>query len=488
MKRSFLALIIICVMLIGSVCGYAQTSLFKSVVIEYDRESGKVNIRGEITLSEGETILRLMVLKPDTDIEKLAQGSISFVEYGVYAEETNAQNGSFSFEEFKLRDSLPVGDYIVRIAVKDEVYEDKVSHATKAQTLSLLNGAENAEEALKLIELYNDAYNLPISEEDLFSKIGEEGKAYVLNKLCAGTFENFDALKEEFNKNTALYKISTGPWGSVEKVLTENEDLFSLDLENFNKLSQAQKDDVCKALVGNLFENGTALDDKIKEETEKAKKKDDVGSKKTSGGGGNGGAQINLGAGMQTEVNKPETAETEIFSDLEMYSWAKAGIYKLYEKGIINGRGNNIFAPEDFVTRAEAVKMIVIAFGIEGNGAQCTFEDVKENSWMYPYVSVAAENNIISGYGNGLFGAGDSITREDLVTVIARVLEFKGNVLDYSNEEVIFSDAENISDYASDGIKKMQMAGVVSGDGNYFYPKNFATRAETAKIIASIIE
>lgn len=489
MKRKFLAFCVICFILIGNISVCAEKSLFKSVNVDYDRENGVVEIEGEITLTERTDILRLMVLKPDTDLKKLAEGSISFVDYGVYAEETKAINGKFSFETFKLSDTMPVGNYILRIVVDDEIYEGKVSHATKTQTLSLLNNAENTEELLGLIELYNDVYQLSVSEDDLFSKLGEDGKAYVLGKVCEGTFSDFDALNSEFNKNTALYKINIGPWGSLEKVLTENETLLSLDLDSFNNLSQTQKDDVCKALVGNLFEDGSALNDKIEEETEKVRGKNNSGTQRPSGGGGNGGGtQINLGSATQTEINKPDNSEKITFVDLGGFDWAKDGIHTLYEKGIINGRGNGIFAPGDFVTRAEAVKMVVIALGMEGKESSSDFIDVSENSWMYPYVSIAAKSGVISGYGNGYFGATDKITREDLVTVITRALESEGKVLDYSKEEVIFNDADNISGYALSSVNKMQMAGVINGDGNYFYPKNFATRAETAKIIASIID
>ena len=73
----------------------------------------------------------------------------------------------------KLLETSPIGDYIVRIAVEDEVYESVISHATKTQILDLLNAAKNSEEVLKLIELYNDVYLLPVSENDLFAKIGD---------------------------------------------------------------------------------------------------------------------------------------------------------------------------------------------------------------------------------------------------------------------------------------------------------------------------
>lgn len=498
MKKKFLAFMLVIFMLACCSTAFAQTSLFEMVKIDYDRDSGFVEIKGSLKAKDDNSRVRLMVLKPGADIEKLTDGSESFVTWGVYAEETISNVGEFSFEKFKLLETSPIGDYIVRIAAEDEVYESVISHATKTQILDLLNAAKDSEEVLKLIELYNDVYLLPVSENDLFAKIGDEGKAYVLKKLCDGTFSDLDEVREEFNKHTALYKIYIGPWGSLEKVLTENEGILSLDMSDFVELSQSQKDKVCKALIGNLYEDEISLMDKIEDEIKAINKTTDSPSSRPSGSGSKGGngTQVNLGSAEKKEPQKSEeenfktqsNEEKQVFVDLASYDWAKESIYKLYKKSVVNGRDEKTFAPGDFVTRAEAVKMIIIALGMEEDDAECDFLDVEKNSWMYPYVAAAKKKNIVTGYSEDLFGAQDFITREDLVTVIVRALESKGKKLELKNEEIIFDDEDIISGYATAAVKKMQMAGVVVGNENSFYPKNNATRAETAKIIASIIE
>jgi len=254
--------------------------------------------------------------------------------------------------------------------------------------------------------------------------------------------------------------------------------------------SDSGKTDICKALVGNLFADADALNDALDEavsDYNEADKKSDKGSS-GSGGRDSGSSDVSMQVVKDTEkedIKEPETNEP--FGDLENHSWAKDSIYELYNNGIVNGKAEGIFAPNDSITRAEAVKMIILALSEVNSEAECSFSNVNVGSWMYPFVATAATKGIVNGYSNEYFGADDAVTREDFAVIIVRAAEAIGS--EFDAEGVTFADSEEIADYALEAVYKLKRAGIINGAGeNQFMPKAFATRAEAAKIIAALVD
>lgn len=173
------------------------------------------------------------------------------------------------------------------------------------------------------------------------------------------------------------------------------------------------------------------------------------------------------------------------FSDLGGYEWATEAIDSLAGLKIISGTGGNTFEPERTVSREEFVKMAVMLLGIYDGTAECSFGDVSKRDWFYPYVASASKNGLVSGMSEDVFGAGEKISREDIVTILSRAIESKN--IEIPDKEMNFSDMQDISDYAQNAVKSFYALGVVSGmeDGS-FAPKRGATRAESACIIYNV--
>ena len=150
---------------------------------------------------------------------------------------------------------------------------------------------------------------------------------------------------------------------------------------------------------------------------------------------------------------------------------------------IISGKGENKFAPNDFITREEFVKIIVEAFDITGDGAN-TFGDVSEDEWFAPYVIRASAGGVTNGFDDGTFGVGKNITREDACSMIARAVGIDGEC----DIELEFSDIEDISDYSLNAIKNLVRIGAVNGSDGKILPQNNITRAETAVIVSAVLE
>lgn len=172
-----------------------------------------------------------------------------------------------------------------------------------------------------------------------------------------------------------------------------------------------------------------------------------------------------------------------IFEDIKDVPWAKASIESLYRAGIVSGKEEKIFAPNDNVTRAEFVSMLVKTFKLTSDNNTNSFADVNEGDWYYNSINIAVGNGIVSGISDDYFGANENITRQDMAVMSIRLWNNLKKQMT-GNYKVSFVDYDEISDYALDAVVSMAEAGVISGmDTGEFAPKDNATRAQAAVII-----
>ncbi|WP_341281884.1 S-layer homology domain-containing protein [Paenibacillus sp. FSL H8-0537] len=176
------------------------------------------------------------------------------------------------------------------------------------------------------------------------------------------------------------------------------------------------------------------------------------------------------------------------FNDIERVAWAKDSIESLAARGIINGMGNQAFKPDQQVTRAQFLKMLLQTFDLEQADAASTFSDVQPGSWYYSSVASAQELGIVEGKANGTFGFNDEITREDMAVMAHRVIQKLELKLYAQGQPSDFKDSSAISSYAKQAVDAMQSAGIIKGTGNgSFEPKSHATRAQAAVVINALL-
>ncbi len=88
----------------------------------------------------------------------------------------------------------------------------------------------------------------------------------------------------------------------------------------------------------------------------------------------------------------------------------------------------------------------------------------------------------------------DYVTREQLVTLIARYAEHAGYSLPKKTAAITFLNQQQVSSFAAGALRSAQLAGLINGKpspngaGTLFAPKAHATRAETAKILAQLMQ
>lgn len=185
-------------------------------------------------------------------------------------------------------------------------------------------------------------------------------------------------------------------------------------------------------------------------------------------------------------------SETKVFTDVEQGHWAKNYIEYVSQKSIMNGDGDGSFRPHDYITREEFLKATLTAFDITMGEMvpdnKSFFEDVPKDAWFYDCVRKATAFGVINGIDDNVFGTGTFITRQDAVVILMRVKERCKLTFADKNTAVQFSDQGVIADYALDAVVKMQTAGIVNGyENGEFKPTGNINRAEVAKIIYSML-
>ncbi len=190
------------------------------------------------------------------------------------------------------------------------------------------------------------------------------------------------------------------------------------------------------------------------------------------------------------EINHADVCPSADFTDVDMDAWYHDAVDYAIENGMMNGVGDNLFAPESNLTRAMLVQVL---WNLEGNpdtSAITEYSDVASDAWYYNAVQWATAENIVGGYGNGIYGPEDDITREQMALMLYRYAQYKGYDTTQSGADVQnFTDYKDISDWALEGVTWAVNAGLLNGKGNGILdPTGDATRAEVAQILMNFCE
>lgn len=321
---------------------------------------------------------------------------------------------------------------------------------------------------------YNEKVDSTVMQEYFTSKIS--------GKEINGLDEFDNAAKEALILTIVRYADGSD---DIKNILEEYGEIIGI--------TDTASDSVYRQLAGKDYNSGSDL----------KKAYDDLGSNSSAGGGGSTGGGSTGGGGSAGGNKRPDVSgsitynptpgsdkeEIQVtFNDIDGVQWASEAILALADKGIISGKAENIFAPDDPVKREEFVKMLIGAMGLSGEEySDKGFSDVPSDAWYAPFVNLASEYGIVTGRDNGTFGVGDNITRQDMAVMLYRALQSRG--ADVNVTDITFDDGDDISDYAKDAVSVLFNAGAINGVGdNKFDPMGTATRAQAAKVIYSVLE
>ena len=173
--------------------------------------------------------------------------------------------------------------------------------------------------------------------------------------------------------------------------------------------------------------------------------------------------------------------EAEMFSDVSSSKWYYDYVLQASNLGIINGKGDGIFAPEENVTRGDFAVMLTNMLGVSElpHVVNNPFADVNEDIYYSDAIAYCYDQGYIGGYPDGSYRPEATITRQEAAKIIAEALELT------ETDDELFTDDNLIHEWAEDYVYQCKAAGIFGGDagtGN-FRPTDAISRAETAKIM-----
>lgn len=502
---------------------------------------GFVTIEGELNRESKDAPVTLLVTSSDIDFtNETAWLAMNGDEIAYYKETTLQDDKTYKFN-FKLSEP---GIYNVYLASKNSgieksqiIYVDEEMNSALMDAITEIKDAETLEIVLK--EHLKDFGVFAFEASDIDKEAAEIlinslenkedvepaeitlliEKAILASKINKGELDSFydypqmsllddeifehctEEIAEDVAKTMGKNKISDDEEfdeallkSTVVEIANTKDGVLAL-----KEVLKAYKDelDIDKTITTDMCESLIKASD-FSDFEDLAEKIDKYKKPTTSGGGGGSGSSgggsskpsVNLGnianvipaTGNTVASEKPE--EILPFDDLDSVLWAKDAITRLYKDRVINGKSEKLFYPMDNVTRAEFAKILMLAFDVRLVDDECPFTDVLPDEWSYQYVKTAYLAGVVKGIDEVTFGKNMNITREDLCTMVYRlILTGKPELSDLTGKSS-FKDSANISEYAEDAVGFMQNNAIINGDENgNFNPKSPATRAEAVKIV-----
>ena len=192
---------------------------------------------------------------------------------------------------------------------------------------------------------------------------------------------------------------------------------------------------------------------------------------------------------IDTESHEPVELP---FTDVPEDAWYADAAAYVYKHGLMAGTSATTFAPDVTTSRAMIATILWRMAGSPQVNYAMNYTDVDSSAWYAEAVRWATSEGVVTGYGNGLFGSNDPITREQLATMLWRYAQTEDYDVSVGEDTNILSYAD-VGDLAEYAIPAMQWAcgaGVINGtgDGSTLTPQGNATRAQAAVMLQRFCE
>ncbi|MDQ2087713.1 S-layer homology domain-containing protein [Herbivorax sp. ANBcel31] len=173
------------------------------------------------------------------------------------------------------------------------------------------------------------------------------------------------------------------------------------------------------------------------------------------------------------------------FTDIDDH-WSKEFALKLVDLGVLTGYPDNTLRPDQKITRAEGVVLLVNTLELDFSDGEISFDDAELiPEWCEDHVKVATDKKILTGYEDNTFRPFNNLTRAEMVVLVMNAFGYEKVEFDQSD----FADGEMIPSWAADFIAGAVNEGIVTGyPDNTFRPSREVTRGEVFALIANCIE
>ena len=180
------------------------------------------------------------------------------------------------------------------------------------------------------------------------------------------------------------------------------------------------------------------------------------------------------------------------FTDIADNAWYADAVRYVYKHGLMAGTSATTFAPDVTTSRSMIATILWRMAGSPVVNYAMTYTDVAQGQWYSEAVRWATSEGIVGGYGNGLFGTNDPITREQFAAMLYRFAQEQGyDVSIGENTNILsYTDVADLSEYAIPATQWAVGAGIINGtgDGSTLTPQGQATRAQAAVMLMRFCE
>ena len=189
-------------------------------------------------------------------------------------------------------------------------------------------------------------------------------------------------------------------------------------------------------------------------------------------------------AGQPLEQAEPPAEELKQlaarrFEDVSTQDWYAEAVGYCLEQNLMGGATQTQFAPDRTLDRAMAAAALRRQAGNPAPQSASGFTDIPAGAWYEQDAAWAAETGLFSGYGDGRFGGGDAIARQQFAAVLWRRAGCPA-----AQTGGAFADQGEIASYAAEAAAWARQEGVIQGrqDGR-FDPQAPISRGEAAAML-----
>ncbi|CAG9606617.1 S8 family serine peptidase [Pseudoneobacillus rhizosphaerae] len=176
------------------------------------------------------------------------------------------------------------------------------------------------------------------------------------------------------------------------------------------------------------------------------------------------------------------------FADVQT-TWVKDEVEVLASRNIIQGKSENVFAPNDKLTRSQFAVLLARALNLPKAPYKGIFKDVTADQSTALEVEAAFNAGIIKGKTADTLGVNEAITREQMVLMLIRAIEYKDKAL-LANVKPAgeFTDSATISEDARESVKIAVALNLIKGKPDQtFAPKENLSRAQAAVVVYRLL-
>ena len=303
------------------------------------------------------------------------------------------------------------------------------------------------------------------------------------------------SIVEQANGSEVIITMEQKNQEQIDALVAANEALSAQDVENAAVVSVSIVSDetsITRFDEGNTIKLTLSVDDSYtKGDTYKVIVVSDDGTVQTLSGTvskTDDGLAVTLGLShLSTFVITHQPAAS--FADVAADAWYADAVAFTVANDLFTGTSAATFEPDAQINRAMFVTVLYRLAGEPAVTSANPFTDVADGQWYTDAVIWASESGITSGYGGGVFGVTDSMTRQQMAAMLLRYAQDQQLDVNQSKDLSAFTDAAAIADWALDAMQWANAEGLITGaTQDTLVPQGSATRAEVATILMRFVE